>query len=39
MDYNKYAAYMQEQEAAARKRFQTHRATVVLRDENFFILD
>ena len=39
MDYNKYAAYMQEQEAAARTRFQSHRATVVQKDGNFFILD
>lgn len=39
MDYNKYTEYMQNQEAAARKRFQNHRATVVQKDENFFILD
>lgn len=39
MDYNTYTKYMQKQEAAARTRFQNHRATVVQRDENFFILD
>lgn len=39
MDYNKYTEYMQKQEAAARKRFQNHRATVIQKDENFFILD
>lgn len=39
MDYNKYTEYMKKQEAAARTRFQNHRATVVQRDENFFILD
>lgn len=39
MDYNTYTKYMQNQEAAARKHFQNHRATVVQRDENFFILD
>lgn len=39
MDYNIYTKYMQNQEVAARKRFQNHRATVVQRDENFFILD
>lgn len=39
MDYNTYTKYMQNQEVAARKRFQNHRATVVQRDENFFILD
>lgn len=39
MDYNTYTKYMQNQEAAARKRFQNHRATVIQRDENFFILD
>ena len=37
--YNTYTKYMQDQEAAARKRFQNHRATVVQKDENFFILD
>lgn len=39
MDYNIYTKYMQNQEVAARKRFQNHRATVVQRDENFSILD
>lgn len=39
MDYNKYTEYMKKQEAAARTRFQNHRATVVQRNENFFILD